>query len=70
MGQVFLDVSETLLLPDVQGSGIDVTIQGGADNRIYDLELFAGDPLDTQGLIDWFWPSGSNPDGRIRKRPA
>jgi hypothetical protein len=64
MGGVFLDTPETLLFPDVSGSGIDVRIEGHADIRIYDLDLFAGDPLAVgQALIDWPWPMGSNPAG-------
>ena len=60
-GSMFLDVPEVLLFSDVDGSGIDVRINAGTDNRIYDLLLFGGGP-DTQALIDWPWP-GSNPAG-------
>lgn len=63
-GALFLDVSETLVFNNVDGSGVNVTIVGGADNRVYDLLQFGGDPSTTgQALIDWFWPGGSNPVG-------
>ncbi len=63
-GALYLDVSETLVLNNVDGSGVNVTIVGGADNRVYDLFQFGGDPSATgQALIDWFWPWGSNPTG-------
>lgn len=63
-GGTFLDVSENLVLMDVGSSGVDVTINAGTDNRIYDLFLFGGysDP-GPQALIDWPWPSGSNGTG-------
>lgn len=62
-GETFLDVPETLLFLDVGGSGIDVTINGMVNNRIYDLFLFGGDPNAVgQALIDWGW-NGPNPDG-------
>lgn len=63
-GQLYLDVPETLLFNNVGGSGIDVTIVGAADNRVYDLYKFGSNPNATgQALIDWFWPYGSNPVG-------
>jgi len=63
-GNLHLDVSESLSFPGVGGSYISATINGGADNRIYDLFQIGGDPLATgQALIDWHWPKGSNPDG-------
>jgi len=60
-GQQYLDVAESLVIPNAGGSTMTVTINAGADNRIYDLALFAG--YVGQSLIDWPWPSGSNPAG-------
>lgn len=63
-GATFLDVGPSLSFSNVEGSGVDVTINEGADNRIYDLFLFGSNPLATgQALIDWNWPSGSNTVG-------
>jgi hypothetical protein len=62
--QVFLDVDQSLEFLNVDGSGVNVTIVGNADNRIYDLFKFGRNPNATgQALIDWFWPMGSNPLG-------
>ena len=64
VGGPFLDVPESLPFPNVGGSGVDVTINGGADNRIYDLFQYGHDSNAVgQALIDWPWPSGSNPAG-------
>lgn len=63
-GAAYEDVSESLLLADVGGSGIDVTINGGADNRIYDLVQFGGYTFPgPQALIDWNWSSYQNTAG-------
>lgn len=63
-GAVFLDVPETLTFDDIDGSGINVTIIAGADNRVYDLSQFGNNPnAASQALIDWPWPDGSNPTG-------
>jgi hypothetical protein len=63
-GNTFLDVGASLVFPNVDGSGVDLTIIEGADNRIYDLFLFADDPAASdQALIDFAWPFGSNGNG-------
>ncbi|MEZ5066251.1 MAG: hypothetical protein R3B81_16105 [bacterium] len=64
VGGPFLDVPESLPFSNVDGSGVDVTINGGADNRIYDVFQYGHDADAVgQALIDWPWPSGSNPAG-------
>jgi hypothetical protein len=63
-GGLFLDVSETLALNDVGGSGIDVLILGNADNRIYDLVQFGHYAFASpQALIDMNWTNYQNPAG-------
>jgi hypothetical protein len=63
-GALYEDVSETLLLADVGGSGVDVTIEGGEDNRIYDLVQFGGYTFPgPQALIDWNWGTYQNYHG-------
>lgn len=63
-GNTFLDVGASLVFTNVDGSGVDVTINEGADNRVYDLFLFAGNSSATsQALIDFPWPIGSNEIG-------
>ncbi len=60
-GALFLDVSENLVLTDVGGSGIDVTLVGGSDSRIYDLVQFGGylEP-GPQAFIDMDWNTFQN----------
>ena len=61
-GMSYLDVGSPLTFPDVDGSGVTVSIVQGADNRIYDLYLFGG--WVGQALIDWPWGGAmSNPAG-------
>jgi hypothetical protein len=64
-GAIYLDLPETLLFPDVGGSGIEVIIAGHDDIRIYDLVLYSsGYPgAAGQALIDMNWSNYSNPDG-------
>ncbi len=64
-GAAYLDLPETMIYPNAGGSGIEMTIQGHDDIRIYDLLLFGGeDPgANGQALIDVNWGSFSNPDG-------
>ena len=65
-GKTFEVVDSSLAFNDVDGSGVDVTIEAGVQNRIYDLFLFANDPNATsQALIDYDFPTGSNPDGTM-----
>jgi hypothetical protein len=64
MGAPYLDTVETLVFPDVQGSGVTVTIEGHDDVRIYDLFQYAGDPNITgQAMIDMNWLDYNNPAG-------
>jgi hypothetical protein len=63
-GGLFLDVPDTLIFSDVGGSGVSVTIVGGADIRIYDMFKYGNNPNATgQALGDWKWWGGSNTAG-------
>jgi hypothetical protein len=63
-GGQFLDVSETLSLNDVGGSGIDVLILGNADNRVYDLVQYGNYAFASpQAMIDMSWTNYQNPAG-------
>ena len=63
-GALYLDVPSPLIFNNVGGTGVNVEIVEGADNRIYDLYQFGGNPdITGQALIDWPWSSGSNPSG-------
>jgi hypothetical protein len=63
-GNTYLDVGSPLVFTKVGETGVDVDIVEGADNRIYDLFEFAGNPAVTgQALIDWPWPEGRNITG-------
>ena len=48
-----LDVADTLIFPDVSGSGVDVTIAGGSDMRICDVGVYGGNALLDQDPIGW-----------------
>jgi len=64
-GGLFLDVGSPLVFPNVSGSGVTVSINEGADNRIYDLVLFGGTypGPGRQALIDWNWSTFQNVNG-------
>jgi hypothetical protein len=63
-GGLFVDTPETLVFTDVNGSGVDVTIDGGVDLRVYDLVQFGGYAFPgPQALIDMNWTSATNAFG-------
>ncbi len=63
-GAMFLDTPDTLVFTNVGGSGVDVTIVGGSDLRVYDLVQFGGYAFPgPQALIDMSWSSFTNPNG-------
>jgi hypothetical protein len=63
-GAVFLDTPEILSFMNVGGSGVNVTINGGADLRIYDLVQFGSYAFPgPQALIDMNWGTFTNPAG-------
>lgn len=63
-GALFEDVDDLLVITNVQGSGVDVTIDGGTDNRVYDLVQFGGYQFSgPQALIDWDWAGLQNSAG-------
>lgn len=64
-GALYLDLPEMMIYPNAGGSGIEMTIEGHDDIRIYDLLLFGGsDPGGNgQALIDVNWGNFNNPDG-------
>jgi hypothetical protein len=60
-----LDVGPTLTFPNVDGSGITVTLHQGTDFRVYDLVQFGGSypGPGRQALIDMSWSTFQNPAG-------
>jgi hypothetical protein len=62
-GSTYLDVTSPLVFSNVGGSGVNVTINEGADLRIYDLYQYGGWLNGGQALIDMFWSNYSNPSG-------
>lgn len=64
-GEAFVEFAPSLTFPNVGGSGVTVTIQG-THLRIYDIFRFGGVPeVKGKALIDFPFPSGSNPDGTV-----
>lgn len=63
-GAPFLDTSQSLVFSNVSGSGVNVTINGGIDLRVYDLVQFGGYSFPgPQALIDMSWSTFTNAIG-------
>ncbi len=60
-GQLYLDTLEMVVISNVGGSGVNVTIQAYDDLRIYDMFQYGG--AGTQAMIDMNWNNFNNPLG-------